>query len=363
MVYVKSVAPTNIAVVKYWGKNPLWETYMIPAKSSVSFTVEGFQSETELDARPGSGKVEFTLNDKAITPDLKEYEYVKDMFGKAFELFPNTKKYDYIVKSRNNFPTAAGYASSASGFAALARALQGAMKRLEPDFYGKYMGNDRRLSVFARLGSGSATRSVPKKGGFVLWKRGMGPKAKKPEDMDAEMKENAIFSSYSKTLLEPEHWPELKIIYTKVQEKEKKIKSRAGMKTSLQTCPIYWDWINYEEKKDLPAMIDAVKAKDFQAFARLAMQCSNGLHAIMGYTYPRISYLTEGSLAIIDAVHAMNEKEAKAAYTFDAGPNAIVFTLDKHESEVKSALSEIVGSDKVAVTKMGKGSRIEKVEG
>jgi diphosphomevalonate decarboxylase len=362
MVYIKSIAPTNIAVVKYWGKNPKWEKYLIPLKSSVSFTVQDFYTETELKANKGTGNILFNLNDKAITPEMKEYEYVSEMFGKTFELFPNTKNYDYDVKSKNNFPTAAGYASSASGFAALARALQGAMKELEPDFYSKYMANDKLLSVFARLGSGSATRSIPKKGGFVMWKRGINPKKQGPETFKGEELNNQIFSSYSKTLVSPDEWPEFRLIYTKIEEKEKKIKSRPGMKSSVQTCPIYNDWVEYEEKTAMPAVIKAVKEKDFPTFAKLAMQCSDGLHAVMGYTYPRILYLNEKSQELIDAVNELNAGEMKAAYTYDAGPNAIVFTLEKYENQVIEQLSRIIPKENIAVTRLGKGSRITKVE-
>ena len=356
---INSIAPTNIAVVKYWGKNPEWERYHIPTKSSVSFTVDGLYTETELIMESGSGNVQFNLNDKEISPEMKEFEYVGDLLKKMFELVPETKKYNYIVKSKNNFPTAAGYASSASGFAAFAKALQGAMKKLEPKVYEDYMSSDKKLSVFARLGSGSATRSIPAKGGFVVWKRGINPKnCPKQSETDDETKKKIIFSSYSKTLFKPEYWPEFRIVYAKVQEKEKKIKSRAGMKTSVENCPVYWDWVKYEEKVSMPGIIESVKNKDFPAFAKLAMECSNGLHAVMLYTYPKIAYLNDTSQEIMDRIIAMNEKEAKAAYTYDAGPNAIVFTTAQHESETVSLLKEIVGNDNVTVTKMGKGPRL-----
>ncbi len=356
MVSVNVKAPTNIALVKYWGKNPLWEKFHIPMKSSLSFTVGDLYTETTLEVEDGSGELSFYLNGEEITPERKEFEYVDKYIKKLFELFPETKKYNYHVESKNNFPTAAGFASSASGFAAMAKALQGAMKELEPQLYEKYFADDAKLSVFARLGSGSATRSIPSEGGVVIWHRGIDPNYPfGPEEVSPSTKEHVIFSSYAESLFPAEHWPELRIIYTKVRKGEKAVKSRAGMKMTVKTNPLHRQWVEYEESVMLPRVVNAIREKDFEALAKDTMKLSNGLHAMMLYTEPRIRYLNDTSEQIIDAVLDLNESEVKAAYTFDAGPNAVVFTLAKYENEVSSRLAEIVGEENVFVTKMGKG--------
>ncbi len=356
MVKITVRAPTNIAIVKYWGKNPLWEYFHIPTKSSLSFTVDGLYTETMLEVEEGNGEVSFTLNGEEIKPEQKEFEYVDVYIKKLFELVPETKGYNYRVVSKNNFPTAAGFASSASGFAAMAKALQGAMKELEPEVYEEYFSDDKKLSVFARLGSGSATRSIPSEGGVVVWHKGIPMDfPKRPEDVPDEEKKDIIFSSYAESLFPPEHWPELRIIYTKVKKGEKAVKSRAGMKMTIKTNPVYSQWVEYEENKVLPRVIDRIADKNFPQLANDIMMMSNGLHAMMYYTEPRIRYLNDTSEQIIDAVLDLNESEVKAAYTFDAGPNAVVFTLAQYESEVSSRLAEIVGKENVFVTKMGKG--------
>jgi len=350
---VTAVAPTNIAILKYWGKHPLWEKYHIPMKSSLSFTVDGLYTKTTVEVEKGSGKVSFTLNGREITPDMKEYEYVEDFFGKIGRLFPFVKNYDYKIVSENNFPTAAGFASSASGFAALVKAIVGAVEEFSP-----YRDDDRKLSALARLGSGSASRSIPREGGFVGWWRGFGPHfLKEPEAYSEEERWNIIFSSYAETLYGPDHWPELRIIYVKVKKKEKKVKSRAGMRQTVKDHPLYKDWIDYEEGQMKDTMIRLVREKRFPQLAELIMRASNNLHAMALSTYRPIIYMNETSHAIIDAIHDLNLEKGEnvAAYTFDAGPNAVVFTLSQHENEVLSLLREIVGGENVFATKPGRG--------
>ncbi|MBM3228817.1 diphosphomevalonate decarboxylase [Candidatus Parvarchaeota archaeon] len=362
-MHVKVTAPTNIAIVKYWGKNPKWEKYMLPTKSSVSFTVEGLFTQTFLDVKKGGGTVSFDLNGKKISSQMPEYEYVGAMLDKLFELVPRTKSYDYSIVTTNNFPTAAGFASSASGFAAFAKALQGAMKELEPGVYEKYFSDDSKLSVFARLGSGSAVRSIPHEGGFVIWNRGLDPQnSPDPTRLGAAQLEKLIFSSTAQSLFGPSHWKELRIIYCKTAQGEKKVKSRAGMKATVETNPLYWHWVEYEEQEVLPALIEAVRLKDFGSFGRICMECSNSLHAMMQYTTPRICYLNDTSNEIIDSVLGMNLDAGKtvAAYTFDAGPNAIVFTLEKHEKQVAQKLGKIVGTENLVATRPGPGPQVLK---
>jgi diphosphomevalonate decarboxylase len=338
-----AVAPTNIAILKYWGKNPKFEDLLIPTKSSLSFTVGDLVTTTTVEAKKGSGKAEFELNGKKIMPSMKEHDYVVDFLAKVGKVYPFVKNYDYRIASRNNFPTAAGFASSASGFAALIKAIAGEI----PEFAG-IKDDDKKLSVLARLGSGSAARSIPAKGGFVEWKRGAGfPEGKETAD-------KAMADSFAETLFPPSHWPEMRIIYVKVAEHEKKIKSRAGMKTSVETNPLYGSWVEYEERRMKQEMTEAVHRKDFAKLAELIMKASNNLHQICLGTYPPIVYLNEKSLRIMDAVHEMGA--SIAAYTFDAGPNAVIFTEERNEKKVVSALSEIAGQSALHRTRMGAGA-------
>ncbi|MEW6035839.1 MAG: diphosphomevalonate decarboxylase, partial [Candidatus Micrarchaeota archaeon] len=298
-------APTNIAVLKYWGKNPAWEEYHIPSKSSLSFTVDRLRTKTTVEARPGKGRADFTLNGKRITHAMTEYEYIGDFLGRVGAFHPFVKEYDYRIASENNFPTSAGFASSASGFAALITAMAGELEEFAP-----LRGDDKRLSALARLGSGSAARSIPAKGGFVVWHRGLDfGDGRKPAGLTKAELGKASDSSFAETLFAPAHWPELRILYAKVEAGEKKVKSRAGMRASIETNPLYAAWVEYEEKSMKAVMIEAMRRRDFPVLAGLIMKASNNLHQICLGTYPPIVYLNETSLRIMEAVHEMNGDE------------------------------------------------------
>ncbi|MFN3909771.1 MAG: diphosphomevalonate decarboxylase [Candidatus Anstonellaceae archaeon] len=349
-VLVVAKAPTNIAIIKYWGKHPTFENYFIPTKSSASFCVDKFFTSTSLLMKKENFSISFELNKKKVLPNSQEFLYILNFFQKVSTFIPEIKNYSYQIQSSNNFPTGAGLASSASGFAALASALAGAFKELEPEVFEKFFSTDEKLSAIARLGSGSASRSVPQQGGFVLWKRGYDNLPKNPKDLDL------LFCSYSKSLFSPTHWKELKIIYLILGKEEKKIKSRVGMQHSLSTNPLYYHWVEYEEKTLLPSLLDSIKAKDFEKFAMICMQASNALHSIMLNTYPPIIYLNDKSRKLIEVISELNTNEIIAAYTFDAGPNPIIFTLDKNQKKVLDALKTISSQKNIFVQNIGAGS-------
>ena len=107
-------------------------------------------------------------------------------------------------------------------------------------------------------------------------------------------------------------------------------------------------------------MLDILKKKDWTSLFRLIMEASNALHSICHYTYPPIFYLNEKSKEIIDEVHNINENAGKeiCAYTFDAGPNAVIFTTEDQVDNVISSLTSLVGEENIFVTKPGKGPQL-----
>jgi diphosphomevalonate decarboxylase len=336
-----AIAPTNIAILKYWGK--INESYHIPTKSSLSFTVEKLCSTTSLEASKGSMKIGFRLNGRKARE--KELNYVKAYLEALSGALPFIKKYDYRIESENNFPTAAGFASSASGFAALLKALAGELEE-----FSDLREDDKKLSALARLGSGSAARSIPSEGGFVKWDRGSG------EDWEKD----PVYSSYAYSLFGPDYWPELRIIYVTVESGEKKIRSVDGMALSMRTNPLYQAWVSYEEGLLKNDMIEALGKKDFDSLAKMIMQASDSFHSICLGTYPPIHYLKAKSLQVIDSVHELNLGKMKAAYTFDAGPNPVIITRKKDEMEVLKILDELVGEVNLFRTRPGTGPRESK---
>ncbi|MFH1257999.1 MAG: diphosphomevalonate decarboxylase [Candidatus Micrarchaeota archaeon] len=324
--HVKVLATPNIAVVKYWGKRD--EKLMLPTNSSLSFTMdEQLKTITEITAGKEIAKDELFLEGKQLVG--KEFEGVRKVLAFVREKYGFEGKVS--IKSKNYFPTGAGMASSASGYAALAFGLNESLE----------LGLDRKkMSIIARLGSGSASRSVY--GGFVEWQKG--------EKRDGS-------DSYAVQIADESHWPELRNVIAIVDQEKKKISSRAGMKETVATSEMFerrMDTIDDTVKE----MKKAVLGKDFSAFAELTMMDSDSMHTCMADAKPPIVYLNKVSRKIQSEVRKLNEKENIAAYTFDAGPNAHIYTLEKYVPMVREMLSGMSGVKQVIACKVGSGPRV-----
>ncbi|RLJ07441.1 MAG: diphosphomevalonate decarboxylase, partial [Candidatus Aenigmatarchaeota archaeon] len=213
-----AVANANVALVKYWGKRD--PKLMLPQNSSISVTLDGLYSHTTVEFGEFESD-QLIINGKEFGPGQEEYDdYVGKFLAVVRELAGTQLKAKIV--SQNNFPTGAGLASSAAGFAALALACSKALG-LPTD--------PKSLSILARRGSGSATRSVL--GGFVEWKKG-----EKADGSD----------SYAEQIADENHWPEFRILAVITSRKEKKVKSRAGMAQTVKTCPFYPKWLETVEE-------------------------------------------------------------------------------------------------------------------
>ena len=201
---------SRIALIKYWGKRD--ERLFLPTNSSVSMTLDGLYTETAVTFDPALDADAFTLNG---TPGVgKEAAQVYAFLDKVRALAGITTR--ARVASENHVPTAAGLASSASGFAALAAAAsQAAGLNLAPD----------ALSRLARQGSGSACRSIF--GGFVTWRMG-----EREDGLD----------SHGVPLAPADHWP-LRMLVTVLEDAPKPVKSRDGMRETVRTSPFYPGWL------------------------------------------------------------------------------------------------------------------------
>ncbi|NXX77506.1 MVD1 decarboxylase, partial [Urocolius indicus] len=220
--------------------------------------------------------------------------------GSAEDSAPLSLSYKIHVASENNFPTAAGLASSAAGYACLVAAL------------ARLYGVEGELSEAARRGSGSACRSMA--GGFVRWQRG-----ERPDGSD----------SLAQQVAPETHWPELRVLVLVVSGEKKQVSSTAGMQTSVATSPLLKHRAEVVVPERLERMTRSIRERDFEAFGQLTMQDSNQFHATCLDTFPPIFYLNDLSRHIIALAHRFNTHHActKVAYTFDAGPNAVIFLL------------------------------------
>ncbi|CAJ0932535.1 unnamed protein product [Ranitomeya imitator] len=225
--------------------------------------------------------------------------------------------YKVHICSANNFPTAAGWRL-------LRRCLVYSLAKL--------YGVDGELSEIARQGSGSACRSMY--GGFVQWVMG-----KREDGKD----------SLAQQVEAETHWPELRILIMVASAEKKHVGSTAGMQTSVETSPL----LKFRAESLVPGrmveMIDAIKKKDFEAFGQLTMKDSNQFHATCLDTHPPRSFtLTRSPRAssawftgTMPTMARLRQQDLslpsifvpQVAYSFDAGPNAVIFTLEPTVNE------------------------------
>ncbi|XP_051661707.1 diphosphomevalonate decarboxylase [Manacus candei] len=302
-------APVNIAVIKYWGKRDT--DLILPINSSLSVTLHQDQLKTTTTAaasrdftedRLWLNGAEVDVGHPRVQACLREVRRLarKRRGGSEDTATLGLLSYKVHVASENNFPTAAGLASSAAGYACLVSAL------------ARLYGVEDELSEVARRGSGSACRSMW--GGFVQWQRG-----ERPDGTD----------SLAHQVAPETHWPELRVLILVVSGKKKPVASTAGMQTSVETSPLLKHRAEVVVPERLAQMIRHIRERDFEGFGQLTMQDSNQFHATCLDTFPPIFYLNDLSRHIIALAHRYNAHHGhtKVAYTFDAGPNAVIFML------------------------------------
>ena len=321
-------AAPNIALVKYWGvRDP---ELVLPTNSSFSVTLERFRSRTRVRFDPELSRDRVTLN--GAPAETGPRDDVVHFLDRVRALTGRTAFAE--VRSHNNFPMASGLASSASGFAALAGAAAAASGlRLTP----------RALSRLARLGSGSASRSVF--GGFVEWRAGT-----RADGSD----------SYARPVLPPDHWPALVDLVVLVDRAPTKaIRSNEAMQLTVRTSPGY-----PRRLAELPGRLRAIR----QALVRrapdrlfpLIMEECDSFREVCETTRPSLDYLTATSRAVLGEVRSLNREAGRpiAAYTHDAGAHVHVFTLARHLSVVRRRLTHLPGVLRTVALRPGPGGHL-----
>src|SRR3989344_3974711 len=313
-------ANANIALVKYWGKRD--DELILPMNGSISVTLSGLNTVTTVEFN------EKLRNDVFVLNGVEQKGDERKKLGNHLDLVREKAKikWNASVESKNNFPTAAGLASSASGFAALSVA---AAKAAHLEL------NEKELSILARMGSGSASRSIH--GGFVEWQKGT-----KKDGSD----------SYAEQIARPEHWENFRILTTIVSGKEKKVKSRAGMKQTVQTSPMYKGWLETVEN-DLENVRAGILKKNFSLVGETAEMNALKMHSTMLTTRPAIIYWEPETIEIMHAVQELREEGTECYFTIDAGPQVKVLCLQKNEAIVTARLGEITGLQKIVPCKVG----------
>ncbi|RLN98453.1 hypothetical protein BBJ28_00019191 [Nothophytophthora sp. Chile5] len=309
-------APTNIAVVKYWGKDDV--ALNTPLNASVSVTLHPEQLCTTTSVAGGYAAIQRTrlwLNGEEQTVNKRVAVVLREIQELAGRVHGSKEPPAPLhIVSTNSFPTAAGLASSAAGYACLVAAVA--------EFYGLTKEHEEfpgQLSTIARQGSGSACRSLD--GGFVRWQKG-----ERPDGHD----------SCAVQVADEKHWPGLCAVVCVVNDAAKDTSSTTGMQTTKATSPLLTYRAEHLVPERLQRMESAILARDFEAFGTLTMQESNQFHATCLDTTPPIFYLNDVSRQIIRLVHRYNAQAGRiqAAYTFDAGPNAVLFVEQEHVQEL-----------------------------
>jgi diphosphomevalonate decarboxylase len=291
-----ALAHPNIALVKYWGKRD--GARMLPYQSSLSMTLSPLSVLTTVEFGTSSPRLElngYKLRGGERTRVLQVLEAVQAEAPRPLGLAR--------VMSIGDFPPAAGLASSAAGFAALAVAARAAAG-LAPDV--------RAASMLARLGSGSACRSI--QGGFCEWVRG-------------ERADGA--DSYGVQRFGAGHWPELRMVVAILDAAEKEVKSREGMHSTVETSPYYPAWVENAEAEVARAR-ELVARKDLEGLGALAERNAWRMHATALAADPPLCYLLPRTLELIHLVREQRKRGLPVWFTLDAGPNPVLLTDEAH---------------------------------
>lgn len=320
MNQARARAHTNIALIKYWGKQD--KALFLPMNSSLSLTLDAFYTDTKVTLLAAGEKDAFFLNGQAQScQEIEKVGAFLDLFRQA-----SGNNLPARVESLNFVPTAAGLASSASAYAALAAAANLAY---ETDL------TDRQLSTFARRGSGSASRSIF--GGFVQWN-----KADTSED------------SYAQAI-DPADW-DLAMVMVVVNQASKKISSRQGMDHTVATSPFYPAWVATAQE-DLIAIRQAIQAHDFQRLGEITEANAMKMHATTLSANPPFTYFEPMSLVAQDLVRQLRDKGLPAYFTMDAGPNVKVLCRASQVDQVKSFMSQAFDPQQLITALPGPGWR------
>lgn len=317
-------ANANIALVKYWGKRDA--KLMLPQNGSISMTCDGLTTTTT---------VEFSDRYKDDIAIINDEELLKDKEAIVAHLnlirgIAGIKLKAKMV-SESNFPIAAGLASSASGFAALTVAATKAA--------GLNL-NEREMSMLARRGSGSASRSIGE--GFVEWFKGA-----RADGTD----------SYAESIVKKDYWKEFRMVTTIVAESKKKVSSRAGMAQTVATCPYYAGWLKTVDE-DLNTVREGIKARDFARVGACAEHNCLKMHALMMTTKPEIIYWQAPTMEIIQSVMSWREQGLDCYFTIDGGPNVKVMCLEKDAKKLEKMLLGLGCVKKTIVCTPGDGARL-----
>ncbi len=314
-------AHSNIAFIKYWGN--LDDSLRLPANPSLSMNLDGLYTETTVTWDEAQESDTLVLNGQTA-PDAarQRVAYHLDALRQRLDLSGYAR-----VESINNFPMGAGIASSASAFAALTVAAVVAAGLELPE---------RDLTTLARLGSGSASRSVPD--GFVIWHAA-----------------NTHDGAFAQSIAPADHWNLVDVIAI-VSDQHKAVGSTQGHHSATTSD------LQAARVEGAPARVvacqEAVLNRDFAALAAVVEHDSNLMHAVMMTSRPPLFYWQPASLAVMDLVRQWRAEGLRVCYTLDAGPNVHCICAAEDAPVIAGRLDALDGVRQVLEAGPGAGARV-----
>ncbi len=317
-----AVSHSNIALVKYWGKGD--EKLRLPVNSSVAISLDNLTTTTTVEFSESLEKDEVELvgvgfEEGEVEKVSKHLDRVREMAGISMRA---------KVVSNNSFPKAAGMASSASGFSALSVAAAKA---------ARLTLSEKELSILARHGSGSASRSVP--GGVAVWHAGVSSE-----------------TSFAERIDYPKEW-DLRVLLVMAEDTSaKKVGSTEGMALAV-TSPYFKTAVS-EAEANIDRLKAAMQKGDYEAFGKVIEDECFRLHMLCMTTTPNILYWRGVTVEVFQKLLKIRDNGIYAFFTVDAGPHVHVVCQAKDVESVKAALGELSGIKTIIECGIGEGTRV-----
>ncbi|WP_438710979.1 diphosphomevalonate/mevalonate 3,5-bisphosphate decarboxylase family protein [Aquimarina muelleri] len=312
---ITCISPSNIALVKYWGKRPV----QIPENASISFTLDNCKTTTKLQYKKrkiveDNFSFELFFEGKP-KPDFKPK--IQSFFERTYPYLPFLKEYTFTIETSNTFPHSSGIASSASGMSALSYCLMQVEKIINPAISDIELL--KKSSFLARLGSGSACRSI--EGPITVW--GKHPDIKGSNNAYAVPFPFSIhqnFDNYQDTIL-------------LIDKGEKQVSSTVGHDL-MHGHPFATKRFE-QASENITLLIEILQSGDLDAFIKVVESEALTLHAMMMTSLPYFILMKPNTLSVIQKIwEYRNATGSKVCFTLDAGANVHILYPDSEKNKV-----------------------------
>lgn len=315
---ITAVAPSNVAFIKYWGRKD--EALRLPTNGSISMNLSDLQTTTTVKFDPSFNEDSVIISSSSAFEGRieKPFDYAQGAVKNDAKVIAHLDRIRNLagikekakVVSENNFPRSTGLSSSASGFAALTLAATKAA--------GLEL-SEKELSILARIGSGSACRSIPD--GFVEW-------------FDGDSSE----TSYAQSIFQADYWDIVDIVCI-LSTKEKKVSTSVGQQ-SAATSPHF---VNRLKKMPgrIKRMKEIIRDRDFVAFGEMIEEEALEMHRIMETSVPPLFYMTDETKKLVEYVQKWRGEGLPVYFTVNTGENIHLVCEGVNKQKLKDLVSQL----------------------